>query len=890
MANKGSQWRKWDLQIQPIKDEWFCDVDNKETEIKYATRDYLLKAIEKGISAVAITDHNCGKAIDCAYQLIADENLNITVLPGVEIDDNSGYQLLVILNPAYKDKINKNTWNESINHFLNHTCNLSSPVINSDGQAKSINGDVHEVIDQICKEDIGLPIFAHCQSVKGLFKKTTASNRKEFFNQCEMGRYFFALDHKTDADIKATIKVLKGWKVNPENIALIKTSDAHKASEVGTSFTWIKSELSFEGLKQIVYDPKSRISITDTEPIPPTNIIDNVTFNIPGDAKISIKQKSGVTKEEKFCFSGLNGTFHLSPYFNCIVGGRGSGKSTILNFLGQHSKDPASSRTFWDKLKPSFTTLDKSIFSFEGVEVFEFIGQSEVENFATNQEVFTDAIYQRANLQSQGKLELCKKKLNDLLDGLKSYESIVDTLEELKSTRGNKNVEKKTMESGVAITKSKTYSKIVDQITNKTNAKQELYRWRTVVEELRGSIDSINESYLISSIDDVEDDTPSEVKELSKPYRKAVEKAKKNITAAIDILAGKKFEELSKKEKGLETEIEGHEKELSELLTKAGLTDENVIQIKSAPQKIVTLNEEIKKLDKAIGDKEKELQKYDDTLSNLQKAKSEYEQIIKDSITPLVKILEAQADENKKQDIKNIGLNYFFDENQAWRDIAEDFYDYFSREHRDRERSDVLKDYIVSNKTTFSGTLKDIREFLAKEEKQGEYIKFIKDVFSKEPNFNQFKIIRDCHLNNVISHKRVQVLYDNKDIENASFGQKCTAVMVILLLFGNYPLIVDEPEAHLDSSLIANYLVPLIKKKKNNRQLVFASHNANFVVNGDAEKIFVLKNNTGVTEIIETTIEDLANRTELLKLEGGKEAFEKRGEKLNIHKRYVPVL
>ncbi|MEK9161266.1 MAG: AAA family ATPase, partial [Patescibacteria group bacterium] len=97
-----------------------------------------------------------------------------------------------------------------------------------------------------------------------------------------------------------------------------------------------------------------------------------------------------------------------------------------------------------------------------------------------------------------------------------------------------------------------------------------------------------------------------------------------------------------------------------------------------------------------------------------------------------------------------------------------------------------------------------------------------------------------------------------------------------------YPLIIDEPEAHLDSSLIANYLVPLLKEKKSDRQIIFATHNANFVINGDAEKIFILKNESGQTEVIETTIEDTKNREELLKLEGGKEAFEKRGEKLNI--------
>ncbi|MDO8663692.1 MAG: AAA family ATPase, partial [Candidatus Wildermuthbacteria bacterium] len=256
--------------------------------------------------------------------------------------------------------------------------------------------------------------------------------------------------------------------------------------------------------------------------------------------------------------------------------------------------------------------------------------------------------------------------------------------------------------------------------------------------------------------------------------------------------------------------------------------------------------------------------------------------VINSSIKPLATTLEDQAKENKKKDIKNIGLSYFLDKEQAWKDIADDFYAYFAKDHKDGERPDLLKNFIVDNKEIFSQDQEKIKAFLLKEGKKVGYMKFLKDVFSDTSNFQVFQTIRDSHLNDVSKYKRIQVLYDGKDIERASFGQKCTAVMVILLLFGNYPLVIDEPEAHLDSSLIANYLVPLIKRTKINRQIIFATHNANFVVNGDAEKIFILKNDTGSTEVVETTIENLENRDELLKLEGGREAFRKRGEKLHI--------
>ena len=92
------------------------------------------------------------------------------------------------------------------------------------------------------------------------------------------GEYYFAIDHKTDEDILKTTEKIKGWDIDPDIFALIKSSDAHKASEVGNVFTWIKSEKTYEGLKQIVYDPQSRVAKRKEEIIQPNNVIDIITF------------------------------------------------------------------------------------------------------------------------------------------------------------------------------------------------------------------------------------------------------------------------------------------------------------------------------------------------------------------------------------------------------------------------------------------------------------------------------------------------------------------------------------------------------------------------------------------------------------------------------------
>ena len=229
----------------------------------------------------------------------------------------------------------------------------------------------------------------------------------------------------------------------------------------------IKSETTFEGLKQIIYDPQSRIAVQVNQPVQPNNVIESITFNISSDAKITVKQKDGSEKEERFCFAGANSKYYLSPFFNCFIGGRGSGKSTILNFLGQHSLYQKSSQSFWEKLQPSFNTTDLDVFSFGGVSLFEFIGQSEVESFATDKEAFTNAIYERANIRSGGILEKDEEKLEKLLKRVNSFQSLIETIEELRAEKKSKEKEKATLENAVEVTKSKEYSEIVELITKR---------------------------------------------------------------------------------------------------------------------------------------------------------------------------------------------------------------------------------------------------------------------------------------------------------------------------------------------------------------------------------------------------------------------------------------
>lgn len=79
-----------------------------------------------------------------------------------------------------------------------------------------------------------------------------------------------------------------------------------------------------------------------------------------------------------------------------------------------------------------------------------------------------------------------------------------------------------------------------------------------------------------------------------------------------------------------------------------------------------------------------------------------------------------------------------------------------------------------------------------------------------------------------------------KALDDLSAGQKATAVLLLLLLESEAPLVVDQPEDDLDNRFITDGVVPKMRDEKRHRQFVFATHNANIPVLGDAELILGL--------------------------------------------------
>ncbi len=126
-------------------------------------------------------------------------------------------------------------------------------------------------------------------------------------------------------------------------------------------------------------------------------------------------------------------------------------------------------------------------------------------------------------------------------------------------------------------------------------------------------------------------------------------------------------------------------------------------------------------------------------------------------------------------------------------------------------------------------------------------------------------------------------------IDSLSTGQKATAILLLLLLDAESPLVVDQPEDDLDNRFITEGIIPVLHDRKQQRQFIFSTHNANIPVLGDAELILGLDTRTlDDTDKVCAEIADqhrgsidLQPVRELIEeiLEGGKSAFETRREK-----------
>ncbi|MGV3753725.1 TrlF family AAA-like ATPase [Citrobacter freundii] len=308
----GSRWWKFDFHNHTPTSDDYGKGPNQAQYMQITHKDWLLNYMRQGIDCVAVTDHNSGAWIDPLKQALKElasesheDYRPLYLFPGVELTVQGNIHILAIFG---EDKTTADI--DSLLGAVRYRATKGK----SDGCSEC---SAVEVIDEIARSG-GLAIPAHVDQASGLFTVCTGNTLEQVLdNKC-----VFAMEVTDLAKAKPQLYIGKNL-----NWAEVLGTDSHHPSGTGNQrypgshFTWVKmSEPSYDGLRLALIDGALSLKRSD---------------NFTGDPNIhgQLAIESIVVDDAKYLGRGQSLSCQLNPWLNTIIGGRGTGKSTSLEFL-----------------------------------------------------------------------------------------------------------------------------------------------------------------------------------------------------------------------------------------------------------------------------------------------------------------------------------------------------------------------------------------------------------------------------------------------------------------------------------------------------------------------------------------------------------------------------
>ena len=868
---KGSEWRKWDLHVHTKADVNYkyssdTNISSKEQNDDEYPKIFIthLYSIDN-LGVIALTDHNSANWIDRIIQ--ANENHNpgngrekITILPGVEIETGDGIHLLVIFNPDsqledVKTNFRKASWKETIEHFLTSIRNIEN---------SSANKTTEEILKEAEKWD-AICIFAHVTNDKGFFRISSGDRKTKIYKH-PLTQIFQIPNEGISNNGYLNIIEGKNPGYGNKSITKITASDAKSLKDIATNNCWIKADPTFEGLKQIIYEPEERVRIQENNP--------EYDFDKPTFSKINIIQPIEVFNGEIVKFDKTE--LPLNKNLVTIIGGRGTGKSLLLNYIANILKIPIlayqnkdkpihfnESEHFaieWQKSNAPQTEIITFKTKNKGDLDLIFIEQGKLKNIS-DYRTLADEIKKLLRIEKLQFEEKLDKEITELLDDIKKLKEWF----EYKNEKGEKINDRQFNES-----KKQEAENLLKTITTKDNRKNlEIYtsNIKTInncenissrLREIKNNLDKFQDD-INNTINNVNSDIQKEINDISIPkidfqsQTNAIKIIEEKITTIIKDKK-KKNNEIKK-----EFERQGYKGDLETLLRSAEKYQKDIqdaeVKLKEIEEKEKQLNERIQQrnnlADKLKEEYERQINEIENAWNNLLYKFSEEQRKV------MSKVLE-------KRGISINGIIYF----DLYK-FNEKLKDYLDLRIYKKLSNDIGINSLVDYWNFIKNRLQDFIE--------GEQAKTIK----KELDNLFFNLQERRDYLYVIP----QIKYMNKTLDQLSVGQRGTLYLLLQLATNAFstPLIFDQPEDDLDNEFITTELVDLFKELKRYRQIIISTHNANLVVTADAEQVIVANNNDETLSYFSGSLEnkDIVEKVCTI-LEGGKTAFENRRNKYGI--------
>ena len=839
----------------------------------------IAKAVEIGISALAITDHNNIEGI-AAFRDAA-KSYDITIFPGFELSSSEGIHVLCIY-PLDTD-------DGSLNRFLGELG------IRKTKPPSTLSDSLERLLAKV-RQQGGITIAAHVTNDKGLFQALSGQPRINAWRDPNLlaiqipGPVRGLPQHVRDIVENTNPDYRRDHPVDEKlAMAAINAKDVLEPEDLGheSATCWIKmSEMSIEGFRQAFLDPGSRIRLnSDLEPEDHTELV-------------SLAWKGGF----------LDGVeVPLNPNLNVLIGGRGAGKSTIIESLryaldlepvGEEARKThqgivrrvlrsgtqislrmRSHRPTWAEYMIERTVPNPPVVRDESGQVLnlrpmeilphiEVYGQHEISELTRSPEKLTrllDRFVEREPSFSGRKADILRN-----LD--KTRRSILDVQAEL--------------------------DQIGEQLAALPSLEETLRRFREtkLEEKLQERSLFVREEHVLHS-----------VSECLKPFHECLERLHQEIPLDRAFLSSESLKDLPSR---------AFFSDADSILDRLSRSMADLVQ--RFEEELGQAKEEIAGVQARWNERKQEAQaKYEKILRGLEKSAVDAEDFIRlrgeiESLRPL----------RERRELLLRGKTEHMERRRAlrveWEDLKAEEFRLLDRAARriDRTLFDRIQIEVAAsgNREPLSTLLRD---------KIGGHLSEAIEILTETDGLSLSELADKCRKSADAVRKTYgvpeaqarrlaeappEILMQIEELElppttsirlntapagappswqaleDLSTGQKATAVLLLLLLDSGAPLIVDQPEDDLDNRFITEGVVPKMREEKRRRQFVFSTHNANIPVLGDAELILGLtatgeadRGKAAIkpehmgsidTRAVRDLVEDI--------LEGGKDAFETR--------------
>lgn len=913
MEYVGLRWYKCDFHLHTM-----CSRCYKEES---DTPEMWVEAIkDAGLQCIAITDHNDYRGINKVKEL-CEEN-GIIAFPGVELScSDSKIHMLIIFDCKCDET--------DVQEFL-FSVGVSKEFLGESG--RTCKGSIFEVCEKAKKKE-ALVIAAHIDEFSGINdlshdnlkqlldreyisavqivnKKIWDEVKKEtdYQNACE------ELSKKYGEHI--SLETAKKWhhayKLALESdIPMLMFSDnlsaegesTHGLWGIGSAYTWMKMDQNpnLESIRQTLLSADMRIkTITESNRRPD---------NVPELWINSIKISNTLLNENDF-------EVHFNPQLNCIIGGRGSGKSSIIRMLagGLQSFDGENLEKIKEE-QDSFYKIPlkdkKGVFNKESrIEIIlERVGEIykleisniknmndqhrclyrwekdewiviEDENYLDffHAQIYTQKQIYELALDSTSLLSIIDEDISELSKKNDEKETLLSqviskwteiwNLEKAIEEEGRLNTEIKDIEEQISKFEKSGISSALKNKQKYENEKQVLETYLTNrknrVDELATDIEAFFEPLEVCTIDNSEIDSLLEqdkvcFQERENAISNIIQLLKSDIETlniSISRTEWKKHADNAEQkyaEVCLELKDQGLDfSRLDDLLSKKKEKNDELEKLKNDRKKVIVAKQQLEEL----------YLQYENAVKEISVLRSDF-----------IKSVIGQGSNVKFEIQRNRNRDSFV---QTMKGLV------------NKENSTITEDinklanvfFGKDGKDTFRKQIKDMREGMVTKSYSSKFRNLICDA-TPETYARMISFLPEDDLK--VSYKP-EGYSKYIPLSNASAGQKTTAILTFLLAYGNLPLLLDQPEDDLDNKLVYDLIVSRLKTAKSKRQIIVVTHNANIPVNADSEYIVSMNSETDqISTKCRGTMDDEDIRKEICDvMEGTKFAFEMRAKKYHF--------